>query len=283
MTGNQAERSPEQLDRRLLATALREEAIRVWAFALRNLLMASRNVFFVFELTFWPTIGVLSIGLMTRFLRLSPEDAAFVLTGTVALSTVQVCQLDVSYAVLYDVWSKSMKHQFLAPIAVRHLTVGAWLVGILRGLVVFALLALLAWWAFGFDPLAAGAAGLVAFLLGCFLTAWIVGVLVCALVMLFGSRAEASAWASVNLVLVLAGIYYPASALPAGVAAIASAVPLTYFLDAFRSHYGFAAESTSPLVRGFTLSVIYVALAHWALAAAVRQTRRSGLLLKMSE
>ena len=38
---------------------MRHELIRIWAFALRNLLMASRNVFFVFELTFWPTVGVL--------------------------------------------------------------------------------------------------------------------------------------------------------------------------------------------------------------------------------
>lgn len=262
---------------------VRLELVRIWAFALRNLLMASRNVFFLFELTFWPTIGVLSIGLLTQFLKLSPADASFVLIGTVALSTVQVCQLDVSYAVLYDVWSKSMKHQFLAPIAVRHLTVGSWLVGIARGLTVFALLAALAWWAFGFDPLAGGVGALAAFLLGCFLTAWVVGVLVCALVMLFGTRAEASAWATVNLVLVLAGIYYPVSVLPGPVRTLASAIPLTYFLDAFRAHFGFAGEFGAPLAWGFALSAAYVLVAHWALGAAIGRTRRSGLLLKMSE
>jgi len=262
---------------------MRGELIRIWAFALRNLLMAARNVFFLFELTFWPTVGVLSIGLMTRFLQLSPADAAFVLIGTMALSTVQVCQLDVSYAVLYDVWSKSMKHQFLAPIAVRHLTLGAWLVGIARGLVVFSLLAALAWWAFGFDPLRIGVGGLAVFLLGCFLTAWVVGVLVCALVMLFGTRAEASAWATVNLVLVLAGIYYPVSLLPGPIAALAAAIPLTYFLDAFRSHFGFAPEFAAPLAWGFGLSAAYILAAHWALRAAIDRTRRTGLLLKMSE
>jgi ABC-2 type transport system permease protein len=259
------------------------ELVRIWAFALRNLLMASRNLFFVFELTFWPTIGVLSIGLMTRFLGLEPDAAAYILIGTMALSTVQVCQLDVSYAVLYDVWSKSMKHQFLAPIAIHHMTVGSWLVGVARGLVVFALLAVLAGWAFGFSPLAGGGWALAAFLVGCFLTAWIVGILVCALVMLFGTRAEASAWATVNLVLVLAGIYYPVSLLPGPVAAIASAIPLTYFLDAFRAHYGYAGELPAPLVIGFLLSALYLLAGHWALDAAVRRTRRTGLLLKMSE
>ena len=47
--------------------------MRTWAFAHRNLIMARRNVFFVFELTFWPGVAMLSHGLMTRFLDLTPE------------------------------------------------------------------------------------------------------------------------------------------------------------------------------------------------------------------
>lgn len=260
----------------------RAELVAVWAFALRSLLMASRNVFFFFELLFWPVIGVLSIGLMARFLELTPAQASFVLTGTIALSVIQVCQLEVAYAVLYDVWSKSMKHQFLAPIGIRHLTTGSWIIGVMRGLLVFALLGVLSRWAFGFDVLAAPWTALAAFLLGCFVTAWMVGVAVCTLVMYFGGRAEASAWATVNLVLVLAGIYYPVSVLPAPVAALASAIPLTYFLDAYRAHYGFAPEFAHPVATGLGLSALYLVLSHWSLVAAVQRSRRTGQLLKMS-
>lgn len=261
----------------------RAEVVAIWAFALRSLLMASRNVFFLFELLFWPVVGVISIGLMTRFLRLDSPDASFVLIGTIALSTVQVCQLDVSYAVLFDVWSKSMKHQFLAPIGVRHITIGSWIVGIARGLLVFAVLAALSHWSFGFDVLRGGWLMLAVFLAGCFLTAWIVGVLVCALIMLFGTRAETSAWATVNLLLVLAGIYYPVTVLPALAAGAAAAIPLTYFLDAYRVFYGFPAAFRHPILTGFALAALYVLASHWALAAAIRRTRQSGLLLKMSE
>jgi ABC-2 type transport system permease protein len=261
----------------------RGEALAIWAVALRNALMASRNVFFFFELLFWPVVGVLSIGLMTRFLGLTPAQSAFVLVGTIALSVVNVCQLEVAYAVLLDVWSKSVKHQFLAPIGVRHLTVGSWVVGMIRGLLIFVLLAALGRWAFGFRVLAPGVLPVVAFVGGCFLTAWIVGVFVCALITLFGNRAEAFAWASVNMVLVLAGIYYPVSVLPAPVAAVAAAIPLTYFLDAYRSHYGFASEFPSAIATGLTLSVVYAALAHWCFYAAIQRARRTGLLLKMSE
>lgn len=261
----------------------RAELVAVTAFAVRNLKMASRNVFLLFELLFWPVVNLMSIGLLTTFLGLTPAEISFVLTGTIAFNTLQVCQLDVAYALLYDAWSKSMKHQFVAPIGVRHLTLGAWLVGMLRGVFVFGLQAGLARWAFDFDPLGGGALSLATFLAGCFLTAWVIGVFVCALIMVVGLRAETAAWASINLVLLLAGIYYPISILPGPMAAAAAAIPLTYFLDAYRAHYGFVPEFAAPVLTGFLLAAGYVLLSHWALVAAVRRARRSGLLLKMSE
>jgi ABC-2 type transport system permease protein len=261
----------------------RADVLAVWAVVVRNALMASRNVFFFFELLFWPIVGVVSIGLMTRFLGLTPAQASFVLIGTIALSVVNVCQLEVAYAVLMDVWSKSIKHQFLAPIGIRHLTIGSWLVGMVRGLALFTLLAFLAWWAFGFRVFAAGGGAVAVFLIGCFLNAWIVGVFVCALITLFGNRAEAFAWASVNLVLVLAGIYYPVSVLPEPAAVIARAIPLTYFLDAYRAHFGFTSEFAAPIATGLGLSVVYAGLAHLAFYSSVQRARRTGLLLKMSE
>jgi len=111
----------------------------------------------------------------------------------------------------------------------------------------------------------------------------VVGVAVCALITLFGNRAEAFAWASVNLVLVLAGIYYPISVLPDSMAAVARALPLTYFLDAYRANYGFESEFHAPVATGLALSAFYAALAHWAFLAAIQRARRTGLLLKMSE
>ena len=265
------------------AEGLRAEWVRTWAFAHRNLIMARRNVFFVFELTFWPGVAMLSHGLLTRFLDLTPAMTSFILVGTVALSAVQVCQLDVAYAVLFDIWAKSMKHQFLSPVRIYHLALGSWMVGVGRGLLVFALMATIGTRAFGFNFVGAGPVSLGLFLMGCFLTALIVGLLVCALVVLFGTRAETSAWAAVNFIVMLSGIYYPVSVLPGWVGAISAAIPLTYFLDAMRAGYGFPSQFAHPFLTGFALAALYVTLAHWALASAVTRARRTGLLLKLSE
>jgi ABC-2 type transport system permease protein len=266
-----------------LSSRAEAELVAAWAFALRNLQMASRNVFVIVELLFWPIVGIITIGLMSRFLTLTPGEMAFVLIGQMAFSIVSTCELDVAYSVLYDFWSKSMKHHFLAPIGIRHLTVGSWVVGILRGTLVFSLTSALAFYAFRFNPFAAGTGAVALLLLGCFLTAWVVGVFVCVLIMLFGGRAETSAWASINLVLALSGIYYPVSVLPGWAAAIGSAIPLTYFLDAYRTGFGFAPEFLHPIATGLTLAAFYVVVSHLTLLLAVNRARRTGLLLKMSE
>jgi ABC-type multidrug transport system permease subunit len=79
------------------------------------------------------------------------------------------------------------------------------------------------------------------------------------------------------------GIYYPVSVLPGWAQSVAAGVPLTYFLDAFREGYGFAPQFAHAWLKGFALTGLYVVLAHWALASAITRSRRTGLLLKLSE
>jgi len=261
----------------------RKELTKVWAFTMKNWLNSRRNVFTIFEIIFWPTVGVVSVGLMTRFLELSAEMTAYVLIGTMALSIIQVTQLDVAYALLFEMWGKSVKHQFLAPVAPWHVVLGSWLMGVVRGMAVFVLLVSLTWWGFDFDFFQPGFASLAAFLLGLFLTAALVGLLVMILLLTFGLRAEVSAWSSVSLILLLAGIYYPVSMLPPPLPALAAWIPLSYFLDGFRAGYGFEPTFRAPFLKGFTISFLYLALAYWGLTAAVGLARRTGTLLRLSE
>ena len=101
--------------------------------------------------------------------------------------------------------------------------------------------------------------------------------------MLFGLRAEVSAWSGVSLVLLLCGVYYPVSILPAPLQAVAAAVPFTHFLEAFRAHLGYAPVFTVPLLRGYALAVVYVAGGYALFAWAIHRARRTGMLLKLSD
>jgi len=268
---------------RARSASLRRELVKVSAFFLRNWRMTHRNVFTVFEIVFWPIVNLLSVGLLITFLQAEPETVVFVLVGTFALSTVQVCQLDVAYAALFDMWSKSIKHQLVAPIRPWHLVLGSWLMGLLRGTAVFTLQAAVSHWVFGVSVLAHGVAPAAALLVGLLLSAAGVGLLVSTLLMLFGLRAEVSAWSGVSLVLLLCGVYYPVSILPASLQMVAAGVPLTHFLEAFRAHLGYAPVFTTPLLRGYALAVLWAAGGYALFTWAIHRARRTGMLLKLSD
>jgi len=263
--------------------SLRGEIVKVSAFFLRSWRMTYRNAFTIFEIVFWPIVNLLSVGLLTTFLQAEPGTVVFVLVGTFALSTVQVCQLDVAYAALFDMWSRSIKHQLVAPIRPWHLLLGSWLMGLMRGTLVFMLQAAVSHWMFGVNVLAHGVAPALALLAGLLLSAGGIGLLVCTLLMLFGLRAEVSAWSGVSLIMLLCGVYYPVSVLPAPLQAVAAAVPLTHFLEAFRAQLGYAPVFKEPLVRGYVLAAVYVAGGYALFAWAIQRARRTGMLLKLSD
>ena len=256
---------------------------KIWAFAVRSTLVNRRNVFAVFEMLFWPAIGIFSVGLLTRFLNLSGETINFILIGAIAMNTVQIAQLDLSYALLYSVWAKSLKHEFMAPLRLSHILLGSGLVGLVRGLLVFVVMGFLSMWLFDMDLSRPGTGGLIIFLGGMFLNAAIIGALVLALVLHFGQRAEVAAWAFSYLMLLLCGLYYPVSILPPGIRELAQIIPLTYFLEYFRHFYGFPLQSPHPLLYGFSQSVVYLCLCYALVQYTLKSALQRGTLLRLSE
>ncbi len=249
----------------------------------KNRIMATRNVFTLFEILFWPSVSFLSVGLLAEFIDLQSQMKAFILVGVVSMSAVQVCQLDVAYALLYDVWSKAVKHGFIAPVGIRHLLLGSLMVGIVRGGAVFFILMGASYIIFDFNILVPGSGPMVLFLLGLFLSAAMIGILVSILVLTVGNRAEVAAWSFVSLMLLLCGIYYPVSILPKWIMTIAELMPLTYFLEYFRGFYGFQPTFSHVLGKGYVLVIAYLFLEIYLMQAALRRAKRRGILLKLSE
>ncbi|MCJ7596047.1 MAG: ABC transporter permease [Desulfobacterales bacterium] len=262
---------------------LQVEITKTRAFVTKNWIMTKRNIFTLLEILFWPTVSFLSVGLLAEFAALQPEMKAFILVGVVSMSTVQVCQLDVAYVLLYDVWSKAVKHGFIAPVGIRHLLIGSLIVGILRGGTVFIILMGASHLFFDFDFMVPGPGPILLFLFGLFLNAGMVGILVCILVLTFGNRAEVAAWSLVSLMLLLCGIYYPVSILPSWVRTLSELIPLTYFLEYFRGFYGFDPTFSHVLAKGYAMGLSYLCLEVFLMRAALRRAKRTGMLLKLSE
>jgi ABC-2 type transport system permease protein len=262
---------------------LQSEYTKTRAFVFKNWIMTKRNVFTVFEILFWPLVSFLSVGLLAEFADFQPEMKAFILVGVVSMSGVQVCQLDVSYALLYDVWSKAVKHGFMAPVGIRHLLAGSLIVGMIRGGAALFMLMGASYFIFDFDFTIPGALPIVLFVVGLFLSAAMVGASVCILVLVFGNRAEVAAWSLVSLMLLVCGIYYPVSILPKWVGALAEFIPLTYFLEYIRTFYGFEPTFSHVLAKGYVSVVGYLCVEIVLIKVAIGRAKRTGLLLRLSE
>ncbi len=254
---------------------------RSFAFTYRSLIFASRNLFVMTDVFFWPLISLVSIGLMAKFINLGGQTLNFIMTGALAAGILQITQLDVGYTVLYELWSKSLKHTLLAPVGVTEGVFGTWLVGILRGFIAFTLLALAATWGFGFHL--PGFFVTVWFLLGLFLCALILGIMVNILILSFGQKVEITAWMFAHLFMILCGIYYPVNVLPAFFQNLALLVPMTHFLEFFRQSYGFSAHTACPLLAGLALALLYSIISLRLLDHAYTRARRKGVIIRLSE
>jgi ABC-2 type transport system permease protein len=249
---------------------------------IKNWIITKRNVFSLFEILFWPVVGFFSVGLLTNFLDLNAEMSGFILIGVISMSVIQVCQIDVAYVLLYDLWSKSLKHTFIAPVHPFQLISGSWLIGVIRSLIVFLLLSFLSTLTFGFVFFKPGLGPLTLFLLGLFLISGLIGMGVCILVLLFGYKAEVAAWSITSLMALICGIYYPVSILPSPLPEIARAIPLTYFLEYFRSFYGFKSGGNL-LVWGFGEIGVYLVIEAVFFKMVLQRARKTGVLIKLSE
>jgi len=246
----------------------------------KNWIISKRNAFTLFELFFWPIIGLLSIGLLTRFLQVGTGYISFLLIGSIALTVLQISQIDVAYVLLFDMWSKSIKNTFIAPVKSYHLIFGALIFGVLRGTVVFAILALVSYYLFGFNFLQGGLIPVVVFLAGIFAVAAVIGITVCISILTFGQKADVAAWSLSGVILLVSGIYYPVNVLPPPFQLLARVIPLTYFLEYYRSVY---IPGQHNILLGAALAVIYLAVGLLAFDMAIERARRTGILLRLSE
>ncbi len=262
---------------------LRKHLIKLSAFALKNWLITKKRVFHLFEILFWPLISLISVGLLTQFLKLESRMVVFVLIGVIAFSVIQIGQLDMAYVILYSIWNKSLKHELAAPVSAFHLVGGSWVMGVIHSLLIFLLLCVFSYFAFHLNFLDVGIGRLLLFFLGLLFFTAFVGMVVCALAFRLGGRAHVGATFIVSGLVLISGIYYPVEILPKALRFVAYLIPLTYFLEYFRSFYGFAPKSTNPLFLGFLLTALYNMIAGYFLCLSIRNARQKGILIKMSE
>ena len=133
--------------------------------------------------------------------------------------------------------------------------------------------------AFGFSFSLYGAA-VVPALAALFLTGIALGIFGCAVVLRLGPASEWLIWPLPAIIAPFAGVYYPLSALPAPLRAVAWLAPPSHEFESLRVLVRGGAADFTDMGVGVLLAAVYVIAAGWFFAYVHALCVRSGLLAR---
>lgn len=212
--------------------------LRVTAIAKRHAYVLRRSPHRLYDITIWPLVDVLLFGSLGVFLsEAEGGDAAafgYLLAGIVLWHVVYQSQIALSTGFLEETWSRNLLNLMVTPLREIEYAAGVALFGFVKLLLGVGLVALAAFGFFAFDVTNVGI-GLIPIAAVLLMVGWGIALFVIALVLRFGSGAEALAWGILFLVMPLSGVFYPVEALPGLAQPIARLLPTTHAFSAVRS------------------------------------------------
>ncbi len=253
--------------------------LRIRAVARRHAYVLPRTPHRLFDLTIWPLVDVVLFGSLAVFVSREGQSLAggYLLSGIVLWHVVYQSQIAVSTGFLEETWSRNIVNLMVTPLREAEYVLGVGLFGLAKisaGVGVVALTALV-FFAFDITDLGLGLIPIVAILL---IVGWVISLFVIALVLRFGSGAEALAWGVLFAVMPLSGIFYPVDALPLVLRPIAHSLPTTHAFAAARGIVAGDGILWGEVALGAVTSVGAGLIAMWFLMRMLKRFRQRGYI-----
>ncbi|MFN2465067.1 MAG: ABC transporter permease [Candidatus Dormibacteria bacterium] len=235
-------------------------------------------------------VSVLSIGYLASGLEALGMDSAhvnlrqtllYLLIGSILWGYLSLVFFEVAFAIAWERWEGTIEYTFMAP--VRRLThlLGVCVFAVVYGLVRTGLVVIAVVLTFHLDFSHADLLG--ALLVLAVSTAPVIGlgIITSTLPMLSPEKGEQMTVAVQGVLLLISGVYYPVSVLPAPLRIAGALSPLTYTLSGMREallkHAGPAALAPTLLVL-LVMGAILIPGGTWVFSRAEGRAKRLGLL-----
>ncbi len=254
---------------------------RVSALMLKYWYITFRRLDRVFDLFYWPVVGLLLWGFTSAYFgeQTSPAMVQFLLGGTILWTFFIRGQQDIAVYILEDFWNNSLYNLFASPITSTELALSTVLFGFLRSAVAFVYLLILAWLTYSYNLLGIGVLNVVLMSLGLMVFGSVIGLIVAGIIFRYGQSVQVFAWSVGWLIQPFSAVFYPLSVLPPWAIAIAKVMPTTYVFEGMR-----AALAGRPvwgyLGTSFALNFVFLILGSWFFIASVEKARKKGILTK---
>ena len=236
----------------------------------------------IFDLFYWPVVGLLVWGFTTYYLREFTGDAILhiFLGGTVLWIFFQRAAQDIAVYLLEDFWSQNLFNLFATPLKSLELMVSIIIFGTLRSVISFVFLIFVALFLYSFNIFDAGIFVIALGTFNLLLSGWAVGLLSSSMIFRYGVRIQVLAWSIPFLILPFSAVYYPLETVPVWIQSVASLLPTTYVFEAMR--YGFEQGGIlwGHMGIAFALNIVLILALGWNFSRSVEKARIRGAFVK---
>lgn len=212
--------------------------MRIRAVSRRHAYVLLRSPHRLFDVVLWPLVDVLLFGSLGVFVARQGSGGAvafgYLLSGIVLWHVVYQAQIALSTGFLEETWSRNLLNLMVTPLREVEYASGVALFGLVKLVMGVGVVVLTALGFYAFDVTRLGI-GLIPIVTVLLVVGWVIALFVIALVLRFGTGAEALAWGILFVVMPLSGVFYPVAALPWFLRPVAAALPTTHAFAAGRA------------------------------------------------
>jgi ABC-2 type transport system permease protein len=258
-------------------------ASAVWGLVYKFTCICYRSLDRIFDIVYWPVISLLLWGFTSTFVSSTSSFSGvvqFFLGGAVLWSLFWRAQTDVGTFILEDFWSRNIYNLFASPVTPLELFCAIGLIGLLRCLLSFAFLSLLAWFLYAFNILHVGGFALTVFTTILLLFGWVIGIVISALIFRYGLRIQVLAWSVGFIIQPFSCVFYPLESMPPWVKVVAVTLPTTHVFEGLRHAIATGELAVRPLLTALSLTLALLVGALLYFHYALLQAKRLGLLTR---
>ena len=259
--------------------------LRIKAIAWRHALILARTPHRLFDVTIWPLVDVFLFGSIGVFAASQPGAGgvalAYLLSGIVLWHVVYQAQIALATGMLEETWSRNLLNLMVTPLREIEYVAGVVLFGLTKLVAGVGLVAITALVFYSFDVTDLGL-GLIPVAAILMVVGWLIALFVIAMVLRFGSGAEALAWGILFVVMPLSGVFYPVEALPGLLRPVSSVLPTTYAFAAGRRLIDGGAMPWDQLGLAVVTTVVFGAVVIAFLVAMLKLFRVRGYISRYS-
>lgn len=232
------------------------------------------------DLFYWPVMDILLWGFLSMYLEkmnLSGFSALTTLLGAIIFwDLLNQSQKAVSIAFLEEVWERNLLNIFVTPLKVSEFLASTFLIGLIRIALVSVIMAVLSFLFYKFNILQFGLA-IIPFVANLLLFGWSLGIFTTGIILRYGTSAQILAFGFILLIQPFTAVFYPVSALPSMLQAVAHVFPSTYVFEGMRSVVHEGVLPVDLMVWALITNVIWAVLVllyfQWSFNSAKKRAR----------